>query len=164
MKKTIVFLLAFALSMVFTQTSFSASITGSLNLELTVSGLSACQVESPWANLGAQDISSTGATTTADIRVACAGSTSYTIALDSGLNGDSTMSDATDTYSLSYTLEDSGTAWGDFCGANTNGNACVSDTGNDLWQSHVVTVTTGTDATIPAATVLSDTVTITVTW
>jgi len=149
--------------LVFSVMSNAATETGQLQVSATV--VAACTVSTTAVNFG----NVTGVNTeysTGDVTVNCANGLPYHIALDAGLNYASPYRKlAGSGYFADYRLGKVGTAdqWGDSDYANTYpGGASLADTGDGTNQAHPVRAWLDPFSGIPAETVLTDTVTVTV--
>jgi spore coat protein U-like protein len=160
-------------SLVFAGVSFAATASGSLQVMATVA--SVCSVSTTAVNFGAVTAgqSAYAASADGDITVTCPSGTAYQIALDAGQHSGGSgglrylaYTDGQQTtngphYMLTH---DGGLEWGDSGYGDTYPYAPpLEDTGNGTGQPHTVTGYLDTIGLgIPAGTVMSDTVTVTI--
>jgi spore coat protein U-like protein len=171
MKRILLITGLLAVSLVFTGVAAAATATGYLQVTATVG--SVCNVSTTAVNFG----SVTGAATAdGDVTVNCPPDTPYNIALDAGQNFDGQIArhvaypdqqqQGMIVGPAYYLYKDSvanGTPWGDSDFDNTYpSGSSLSDTGSGNPQAHPVYGSLDNFSGIPAFTVMSDTVVVTV--
>lgn len=173
MKRNLFVMSLLAMSLVFTGISFGATATGTLQVTATVG--SVCNVSTTAVNFGTI-AGDQVAYANGDVTVTCPLTTLYNIALDAGQNFDGQIGRHVayvdqqlqqvingPAYNLFKDSAPNGIEWGDSDYDNTySSGSSLADTGDGSPQAHTVYGSLETFSGIPADTVMSDTVTVTV--
>ncbi len=161
MKRILIASSLFTFSLLFAGISHAGSTTGQLQVSATV--VSVCTVSTTAVNFGnvtgQMVIDAMG-----DVTVDCPANLPYQIALDAGLHSvNSARYVASGGYSVHYSIgSPAGGEWGDSGYGNTSLGTPFGDSGNGSSQPHSVNASLNSFFGIPAGTVLTDTVTVTV--
>ncbi len=165
MKKIILVLGVLIFSLVFSATTYAGTVTGQLQVSATV--VTACTVSTTAVNFGNVTGVSDYVNATADVTVNCSNGLSYHIALDAGTHypGGYYRNVAGSGYQADYEIlkPSENVYWGDAEYARTYlWGSVIADTGNGSDQAHTARAYLHPFSGIPAGTVLTDTVTVTV--
>ncbi len=162
MKKRLSALIAVMFAVLFARIGYAGSATGQLQVSATV--VAACTVSTTAVNFG-NVTGQSGVDATGDVTVNCPANLAYNIALDAGQHLNSVARYvASGSYSASYFINSpAGGFWGDSGYGNTfTMGTPLGDMGTGSNQPHTVNAHLSNFSGIPAGTVLSDTITVTV--